>query len=127
SPFGERVGVRGIQNYRETLTPNPTPLPTALGGSERWLYYQGFSLLYQLVKRRRPPTLISGLHIGSIRASESNHPHRGVAEWRRRRAVAEAMSALPPKADKQQISRHVRFVPKADICGAAKSTKLSLS
>src|SRR5262249_5420400 len=28
SPFGERVGVRGLQNYRETLTPHPTPLPT---------------------------------------------------------------------------------------------------
>jgi hypothetical protein len=27
SPFGERVGVRGLQNYRETLTPHPTPLP----------------------------------------------------------------------------------------------------
>jgi hypothetical protein len=27
SPFGERVGVRGLQNCRETLTPHPTPLP----------------------------------------------------------------------------------------------------
>jgi len=30
------------------------------------------------------------------------------------------MSALPPKADKQQIARNVRFVPKADKCTAAK-------
>jgi hypothetical protein len=29
------------------------------------------------------------------------------------------MSALPPKADKQQKARLVRFVPKADICIAA--------
>src|SRR5262245_52885483 len=32
-----------------------------------------------------------------------------------------AMSALPPKADKEQTCRDVRFVPKADICSAAKS------
>src|SRR5262249_11034117 len=32
-----------------------------------------------------------------------------------------AMSALPPKADKEQTCRNVRFVPKADICSAAKS------
>src|SRR5215467_2872966 len=31
SPFGERVGVRGIQDYRETLTPHPTPLPMGEG------------------------------------------------------------------------------------------------
>jgi hypothetical protein len=31
SPFGERVGVRGLQNYRETLTPHPTPLPAGEG------------------------------------------------------------------------------------------------
>src|SRR6516165_3591340 len=31
------------------------------------------------------------------------------------------MSALPPKADKRQMSRHVCFVPKADSCSAAKS------
>jgi hypothetical protein len=24
SPFGERVGVRGLRNHRETLTPHPT-------------------------------------------------------------------------------------------------------
>ena len=29
------------------------------------------------------------------------------------------MSALPPKADKEQPSRYVRFVPKADIRTAA--------
>src|SRR6266487_2679050 len=27
SPFGERVGVSGLQTYREILTPHPTPLP----------------------------------------------------------------------------------------------------
>jgi hypothetical protein len=32
------------------------------------------------------------------------------------------MSALPPKADKRQTSRHVRFVPKADIRAAAKTS-----
>src|SRR5262249_62108163 len=31
SPFGERVGVRGLQTYRETLTPHPTPLPMGEG------------------------------------------------------------------------------------------------
>src|SRR5262249_58248159 len=31
----------------------------------------------------------------------------------------QALSALPPKADKQRTSRYVRFVPKADICIAA--------
>jgi hypothetical protein len=29
------------------------------------------------------------------------------------------MSALPPKADIDKRGRHVRFVPKADICTAA--------
>ena len=32
------------------------------------------------------------------------------------------MSALPPKADMEQQGGDVRFVPKADICGAANST-----
>ena len=31
-----------------------------------------------------------------------------------------AMSALPPKADKERTSRNVRFVPKADSCTAGK-------
>src|SRR5262249_45965695 len=31
------------------------------------------------------------------------------------------LSALPPKADKQEKARHVRFVPKADIRIAANS------
>ena len=32
SPFGERAGVRGIQNHRKTLTPHPTPsLPIGEG------------------------------------------------------------------------------------------------
>jgi len=31
------------------------------------------------------------------------------------------MSALPPKADMDRRGRHVRFVPKADICSAAKA------
>src|SRR5205807_8252253 len=31
SPFGERVGVRGLQTYREILTPHPTPLPAEVG------------------------------------------------------------------------------------------------
>ena len=31
SPLGERVGVRGLQNYRETLTPHPNPLPAEVG------------------------------------------------------------------------------------------------
>jgi hypothetical protein len=30
------------------------------------------------------------------------------------------MSGLPPKADIAERDRHVRFVPKADICSAAK-------
>jgi hypothetical protein len=32
------------------------------------------------------------------------------------RAVQKVMSALPPKADILRSSRHVRFVPIADIC-----------
>jgi hypothetical protein len=31
SPFGERVGVRGLHYYRETITPHPTPLPMGEG------------------------------------------------------------------------------------------------
>ena len=34
------------------------------------------------------------------------------------------MSALPPKADIAEGDRHVRFVPKADICSAAKTVTL---
>src|SRR5262249_6822778 len=33
------------------------------------------------------------------------------------------MSALPPKADKEQTSRDVRFVPKADSCTAANDVR----
>src|SRR5215468_7996303 len=33
--------------------------------------------------------------------------------------AAHGMSALPPKADKAQTCRHVRLVPKGDICSAA--------
>src|SRR5215510_8952276 len=33
------------------------------------------------------------------------------------------MSALPPKADKQQRCRHVRFVPKPDLCSAAEDAR----
>jgi peptide/nickel transport system ATP-binding protein len=31
SPVGERVGVRGLQTYREGVTPHPTPLPMGEG------------------------------------------------------------------------------------------------
>ena len=31
SPLGEREGVRGLQTYRETVTPHPTPLPMGEG------------------------------------------------------------------------------------------------
>ena len=34
--------------------------------------------------------------------------------------LARVMSALPPKADIQWLYRHVRFVPIADSCSAAK-------
>src|SRR5712692_8882655 len=30
-PLGERVGVRGFEAYRETLTPHPNPLPMGEG------------------------------------------------------------------------------------------------
>jgi hypothetical protein len=40
---------------------------------------------------------------------------------RGRNVPAEAMSALPPKADNEQTCRHVRFVPKADSCSAKDS------
>jgi hypothetical protein len=36
------------------------------------------------------------------------------------RTVDLPMSALPPKADMDERDEHVRFVPKADICTAAK-------
>ena len=32
----------------------------------------------------------------------------------------DAMSALPPKVDKQRTSRYVRFVPEADSCAGRK-------
>jgi hypothetical protein len=35
---------------------------------------------------------------------------------------ATLVSALPPKADIERHDRHVRFVPKADICSAANCT-----
>jgi nitrate/nitrite transport system ATP-binding protein len=31
SPFGERVGVKGLENHRETITPHPAPLPMGEG------------------------------------------------------------------------------------------------
>jgi len=31
SPVGERDGVRGLQDHRETITPHPTPLPMGEG------------------------------------------------------------------------------------------------
>jgi hypothetical protein len=37
------------------------------------------------------------------------------------------MSALPPKADIETQSRHVRFVPKADSCTAAKCQPYSIT
>jgi hypothetical protein len=37
------------------------------------------------------------------------------------------LSALPPKADKQGKGRLVRFVPKADICAAAKQHLYSIT
>src|SRR5215472_14608161 len=40
---------------------------------------------------------------------------------------ARLMSALPPKADMDQHGRDVRFVPKADICGAAKRPPITSS
>jgi hypothetical protein len=36
--------------------------------------------------------------------------------------IVRVMSALPPKADIADRDRHVRFVPKADSCSAAKSS-----
>jgi hypothetical protein len=38
-----------------------------------------------------------------------------------------AMSALPPKADIRCHDRHVRFVPKADVCSAAKKHGYSIT
>jgi hypothetical protein len=35
-----------------------------------------------------------------------------------------SMSALPPKADIERYERDVRFVPKADICSAAKKARV---
>ena len=40
--------------------------------------------------------------------------------YKRTKRPAEAMSALPPKADIERRDGHVRFVPKADKCAAAK-------
>src|SRR5262249_37637760 len=41
--------------------------------------------------------------------------------------IAGPMSALPPKADKQQTCRDVRFVPIGDICSAAKQHIYSIT
>src|SRR6516165_3483343 len=35
--------------------------------------------------------------------------------------VVRPMSALPPKTDIDERDRHVRYVPKADLCTAAKA------
>ena len=40
-------------------------------------------------------------------------------QHQKRQAVTWTLSALPPKADKQQVVTFVRFVPKADSCTAA--------
>src|SRR5262245_30773063 len=52
-----------------------------------------------------------------IRRASPNRPH----------AVTQAKSALPPKADIDPRDRHVRFVPKADLCTAANASASSLS
>jgi two-component sensor histidine kinase len=62
SPFGERVGVRGIQNYRETLTPHPIPL---LMGERMGMHRQKILVLLMLTHL---PNSCRRLHVGSISA-----------------------------------------------------------
>src|SRR5262245_25385689 len=62
--------------------------------------------------------------IGRQSAGEDDtlrHATGAAVAWghKRTKRHLRAMSALPPKADKQQRSRDVRFVPKADIRIAA--------
>ena|SRR6516162_5289736 len=64
-----------------------------------------------MTRRQRP--LHCGISVPSM--SAMGHKQTSRPAW--------AMSALPPKADKQQEkARLVRFVPKADSCTAANST-----
>ena len=63
SPFGERVGVRGLQSQRETLTPHPTPLPMG-----KWIdiQRQKIFVVLQLLMPTSPPSSCGRLHVGSI-------------------------------------------------------------
>jgi hypothetical protein len=49
-----------------------------------------------------------------VHRSKSGPPMSALGH-KRTSPLAKAMSALPPKADKQQTSRRVRFVPQAVI------------
>src|SRR6266436_4336187 len=65
SPLGERVGVRGLQNYREIVTPHPTPLPMG-----EWIdmQRQKILVLLQLFMLTPSPSSCRRLHVGSISA-----------------------------------------------------------
>jgi hypothetical protein len=57
----------------------------------------------------------------AVHRSKSGSLMSGLGQ-KRTRGITEAMSALPPKADKGQKSWHARFVPKADKCTAANAS-----
>jgi hypothetical protein len=63
SPFGERVGVRGIQNHQETLTPHPTPLPM---GERIDMQRQKILVSLQVFMLISSPSSYRRLHVGSI-------------------------------------------------------------
>src|SRR5262249_44581195 len=72
---------------------------------------------------RHPPVLLKG----ALNSLPGQRPlHCGIPMWplsalghERTKRHHAAMSVLPPKADKWQTSRDVRFVPKGDIRTAA--------
>jgi hypothetical protein len=60
SPRLGRVGVRGIQNYRETLTPHPSPLPAEVGSirlrptcsrSIHWAHHGDWTISERSIRR----------------------------------------------------------------------------
>ena len=57
----------------------------------------------------------------SLHCKISTRPMSAPGHNRTKRHLG-ALPALPPKADIERHDWHVRFVPKADICSAAKST-----
>jgi hypothetical protein len=75
------------------------------------------------------PLYAASLHNLTVpEALENDRPGRcepmSALGHKRTNVTAKAMSAFTPKADIERRVWHVRFVPKADSCSAAISTRL---